>query len=372
MSALPQLRIYAADDVPDPAHEMPNTVRHVFEQHVFPRLVRERASPHSLCDYRGLLKKWEEHTGDPPVSAIDDAAFQLWVDTVLAAHHAKGEDGYGNVQKNMRYLKVILRAAVKQGHLTRLPEAFIAAPASEDADEESGRRRIELDEMSEFYEACECASWPGGPAAPAKWRLLSVLGLTFGPRREDLLGLCWKNIHWAPPCPHPKYRKKISSRHGWLVYLPSKTAKRKPQKLYLPLTEAAGRELRKNHTPGAKGPLFGFPRNDRDLHGTRRMIWRQTGLFPAEAESESERPYDFRDLRYTCSCEWNDLWPGLGEHVTGHAPRGVNARHYDQWLKRLVKFARRLEAFSQSPPRPDPQLRLFPEPTIEDDLGAGI
>ena len=200
-------------------------------------------------------------------------------------------------------------------------------------------RIADLADISAAYEACTAATWPrnrrrslwDGPVE--LWRLLFVLAYNYGPRTQELLGLGWEAIHWEPICPAPGI-SRLEWPHGWLVHLPAKTRRHKPSPLYLPLTETARLHLDALR-PGRKpaGPIFGFPRSKRDLYGTLKSLWRAAGI---------GSPYTFQELRKTCSTAWNDLWPDLGEHVTGHAPRSVNSKHYDAELRRLCIHAPRL------------------------------
>lgn len=345
------LRLYADGDESPRPEEM--RMREAFETFLLPTLKRTCDQPHITQHYTAI-QHWERLTDNPPVSLIDDQKLQSFADALLAWHVEHGKRGRTNTHKNFHYLGFILRACCRRGSSNKrgqpsgrhlIEDLPIAHPPAVDAE----RKRVaQIAEVSAAYEAVpQAATWPrsrgrtlwDGPIE--RWRLLLVLDYNFGPRTEELLKLSWESIHWEPLCPAPEM-SRLEWRFGWLVYTPPKTRKSKPAPLFLPLTECARLHLdamRPSRNP--TGPIFGFPKNKRSLYATLDAIWLAAGV---------AQPYSFQELRKTCSTTWNDLWPGLGKHVVGHAPRGVNSKHYDSDLRRLCRFAPQL-------PQPESMLK---------------
>ena len=342
----PLLRLYSDSDA-QPTQPTQQTRRdemrlsQAFEEFLLPHLTRNRCSPSHIQQYRTVIKQWRELTDDPPVVEIDDECLQNFVDALMAWYEWRGCRGNMTTRKRLDHLRHILRACCRRGYSNKrgqlsgnqlIEDLPLAIPPDADIKK---KRVADLSEIGKGYDACEIARWPQStvfrPAPVALWRLLWVLSYTYGPRTEDLLSLRWDSIHWDSLCPADEIAR-LEWKFGWLVYTPKKTRRHKPTPLRLPLTECARlhlESLRSLRLRRPDGPIFGFPTNKRDLHKQRRAIWRQAGI---------DEGYTFQELRKTCSTTWNDLRPGLGEHVTGHAPRGVNAVHYDTDLRRLCQL----------------------------------
>ena len=332
------LRLYSDDGQASPSEDM--RLREAFAEFLRDKILRTCSKSH-LSRYGTALGHWERLTDDPPVREIDDGCLQDFSDALLQWHHKRGFRGNENTRKILSYVESILRACCRRGDRNKrgqpggnhlIEDMPVVLPPEKDIKK---RRVAPLELIGRAYTACDAARWPRQPfhTPPALWRLLLVLNYNFGPRTEELLGLRWENIHWDPPCTADEI-EGLEWPHGWLVYTPPKTKRYKPQPLHLPLTPCARLHLeRMRPSPEARGPIFGFPRNKRDLHETRKAIWKQAGIANA---------YTFQELRKTCSTTWNDFRPGLGKHVTGHAPRGVNPEHYDTELRRLCRFAPQL------------------------------
>ena len=343
MTALPSLSLYRPDSAP-PLDASTMRLGEAFREFLQPAIAGKCSASH-ISRFGTAIKHWERVTDDPPVAAIDDLCLQEFVDRLLAWHRIRGYRGNENVRKILSYVTAILRACCRRGERNRrgriggkhlIEDLPLADPPANDRRK---KRIADAEEVSKAYEACEVAIWPRSRRRTlwdnpvALWRLLFVLDFYYGPRTEDLLGLCWEDVRWEAECPAAEI-SRLEWPFGWLVYLPAKTRRHKPQALHLPLTECARLHLDALR-PGLAptGPIFAFPVNKRDLHGTRKNIWREAGI---------ETPYTFQELRKTCSVNWSDHWPRLGEHVTGHAARGVNAIYYDAELRRLCRFANQL------------------------------
>lgn len=358
----PTLRLFRGAEAPNDSSGV--TLRDAYLRFVLPRLERQKRRPRTIAGYRTALSHWERFSANPPVELIRTEALEKFLDALLACHQRKGESGHENVRKTRACLgRILAECGRSQGGepplIDSVPHADLPAVDCEQIEESSEtRRRVPIAELGACFEACASASWPAqrvSHTAAEIWRGLLLLATCLGPRRDDLLNLQWGNFSFDVRCPHPKYAEQVSAPHGWLWFLPTKTRAKKPERLLLPLPKCLRSQLERMRRTGAGGRVFALPNSPRRRLQERHTLWRT-----ATGRGDDWKPYTWQELRYTCSCLWNDMWPGLGEHVTGHAPRGVNARHYDENLHRLVEHVDRLRLppeFSRSPgPR---QLRLF-------------
>lgn len=332
------LRIVHADGVRTAAGSTAFTLRlpDVFHKFHLPHLTEGQRADLTISDYRRCCRLWEQLTPNPPVREITLETIKGFRARLLATHQLAGRDGREATKKMLAYVRAILRhcldltdeAGVRLlNHVPRIPMPAI------DPAEQSEPRRADLTEYARAWDACQEVCWPAkSERATWRWRTLLLLGAIYGPRRWDLIEMPWSAVTFDAACPHPHYRKRVQSPCGWLVYTPTKT-KRSKGKLYLPLTPAVAEHLQVVPAEKRAGLIMGFGRAQKRIYDQWKLIWKHARV---------NSPYHFKDLRFSASCDWNDLWPGLGEHVTGHAARGVNARHYDQTLRRLVRFSRQL------------------------------
>lgn len=341
--AAPHLSIFAGDDEGEPSGDV--RLKEAFDQFLRPQLERRKRSPSHIRAFYTILEHWQRLTPDPPVRLIDDALLQQFSDALLVWYQSHEMRGTEAVSKALRYLRSIFRACAERGPgnprgVATGKHVLTYVPIAEPPERSMQRKRIAtLAELGAAYEACQVAKWPKprrrslwAAPAPLLWRVLLVLDYTYGPRTENLLGLEWANIVLDTACPAPD-ASRLHWPHGWLTYVPGKTKRHKPDPLYLPLTECARMHLEELRLRNRTGPIFAFPRNKHALHNTRQRIW---------TEADIADPYTFQEIRKTCSTAWNDLYPLLGEHVTGHAPRSVNQIHYDTAIRRLMTYANKV------------------------------
>lgn len=340
--AAPHLSIFSGDDGPSSGDVR---LKDAFDQFLRPQLERRKRSPSHIRAFETIIGHWQRLTPDPPVGRIDDAMLQQFSDALLAWYQSHEMRGTEAVAKALRYLRSIFRACAERGPgnprgVTGGKHVLAYVPIAEPPERSIQKKRfVPLDDLGAAYEACHVAKWPRPrrrglwvAPAPLLWRVLLVLDYTYGPRTENLLALRWENVILETSCPAPD-ASKMHWPHGWLTYVPAKTKRHKPDPLYLPLTECARLHLEELRLRNRTGPIFAFPKNKHALHETRKRIWSEAGI---------EKPYTFQELRKTCSTTWTDLYPGLGLHVTGHAPRGVNQIHYDTAIRRLMTFANKV------------------------------
>jgi len=312
-------------------------------------------SPATVVTYETALRHWERYSGDPPVVEITDATLDEFASRFLA-------DGAttGNLKKVWTNLRHIFRRLSRReiGNPRGLPhgtQLLEWVPYLEVVADEPPPPRVMTDPetWSRIYRAARIAAHPqrAQQPAPLVWRAAFVVWANYGLRRSDLVALEWdEHVKFDARCPDP--RIDLDNPHGWLVFIPWKTRRKKPQPLMLPLNEITRRHLEAIRGPRSK--VFQLSARPATLHNWRRKIQAVAGI---------EDPYTFKDFRATCNVAWNRLSRGLGEHVLGHAPRGVNQTHYFRALADLVEFAPLLpqpEAFLEfSPADLDQQLRLF-------------
>lgn len=317
---------------PGPEGEEKITLREAFARFLLPRLAGQRAAG-TLEAYETALRHWEKLTPDPDVRDIDDLMLDLFRDSLLADNTAE------TVKKQWRAIRAILRACCPRNsgnkHGRPRAEALLDdVPCFEISGERRPRRKRVAtdDELARMYLAADAAKFPRKKQhSPGDyWRAILVTLPTFGPRRDDCLLLDRREVILSPACPDPDLR--LVNPWGWLSFVPRKTKRTKPDPLILPLTRVvrAHLDLILSGTIGDRV----FPVGD------NRGTWREC-LIRIQEAAGIEKPFTFHDLRTTANIRWHDL-PGshrAGEDVLGHAPRGVNARNYEESVERLCRLA---------------------------------
>ena len=309
-------------------------LRDAWEQLLRPRLQQSGAAAGTLAEYRVCLNRWERHSTDPPVHQLDDQQLADYFERA-------GFRSPATRAKHWRHLRAILRACTARGpgNPRGMPADPLlpVMPAADSPPVQAARtRHLPRDVLGSIYRASAVATWPDFPGVRPEtaWRALWVLLGTYGLRTCELVHLRRESIWRQPECPDPRWAG-ITSPHGWLQFVPRKTRRHKPDPLLLPLTATARVHLDQmlaGPAP-ASGRLLDLPVSLRPLHHWRRTIQHAAGV---------AEPYTFRTLRSYAATAWNTLHAGLGQHVTGHAPRGVHATFYDQQLARLVAMAPQL------------------------------
>lgn len=316
------------------------TLRACYEKHLRPVLADRAEATRSA--YRTTIRRhWEPLTGDPAVGDIDDGVLQAWWAEMRRRDYGDSllRKQYSNVRRILRRLGP--RAPGNPAGLGVI--AFV--PYLEPPPPVRRRKRVAtLDDLDRLYIACGVATWPhDGPLPPPLlWRCLLVLAYNLGPRTGDLLGLPWSAITWSADCPDPDVPRRNAS--GWICFEPQKT-RRKKGELLLPLNATVRRHLQALaavRSPAVYGTLFPHGRPN-DWHLQRRRIAATAGLGGG---------YTFQQLRATCSTAWNRQSYGLGRHVLGHSPRGVNEASYLSAVDLLLDHVEQLRqpaAFRNGP-----------------------
>lgn len=309
-------------------------LRAAYTQFLLPRLKGQRADG-TLEAYETAIKHWENLTPNPDVRDIDDSCLDQFRDSMAAAGH-----GVENVKKQWRSIRAILWACCPRNSSNKngrpKGEALLDdVPCFEisDAGKKKARKRVVPDDvLLRIYEYADAARYPRGKLrTPGDyWRAITVFFATYGPRRDDGLLMDVSAIHWGVDCPDPEIR--LSSPWGWLEYVPEKTKRKKPDPLILPLTQLVRAHLEFLADGTNTGRLFPV--------GMNRGTWREVFNRIQEAAGIPKPYYTFQELRKTANVRWNELpkaWRA-GEDILGHAPRGVNARSYDEAVARLCRL----------------------------------
>lgn len=230
------------------------------------------------------------------------------------------------------------------GKIARVPHIRLAS------EPKRGKRIVSLDELDAWYRACEHATWPEGDASPVRqWRGLLVLGYTTALRTVDAQQLSRDAVTTDQHCPDSDVA--WLSEHGWLCVTPEKT-KRHAREVILPLSACLAGHLAWL-LAGGGSRLFNFGGANKHFSDQWKEITRRAGV----------KPFHFGDLRKTANTAYNQIRPGLGKWVLGHAARGVNETFYLDVMPQIMQGVDKLPlpaAFTELADKPvDRQLRLF-------------
>ncbi|TWU67274.1 hypothetical protein V7x_28480 [Crateriforma conspicua] len=226
-------------------------------------------------------------------------------------------------------------------------------------------KAIPIDTIDAIYRfGCVDMPWPpatDGIGPGARWQCWIVCAYNWAMRTRDLLPLRWSSIHDDPRSLDPDSDNE--SPHGWVCWVPKKTKAVKPDPLILPINATVRAHLESIRTDSE----FVFGRdmarvsNDR-LYG--RADRPGSGLWPLLRDLAAThvdggiRPFEIKALRSTANTAYKRLHPKLGEHVLGHAPRGVNDMFYTQWESDVIDYVAKLpQPPSFTADRPDVTLR---------------
>lgn len=230
------------------------------------------------------------------------------------------------------------------GKIARVPHIRLVTESKR------GKRIVTLDELDAWYRAAEHATWPDGDVAAARqWRALLVLGYTTGLRTIDAKQLDRESITSDQHCPDDDVA--WTCPHGWLYVVPEKT-KRHQREVILPLNECLATHLSWLCSSGSSR-LFSFGAANRHFSDQWKEITRRAKV----------KPFTFGDLRKTANTQYNQIRPGLGKWILGHAPRGVNETFYLDIMPQVLRGVDTLPlptAFTELADKPvDRQMRLF-------------
>jgi integrase len=316
-ATLPHLKLFG-----DPSERVGphSTLREAFEVHVLPRL--DERSPATLVEYWTTLAHWERLTENGPVGWIDREAVkrfrQRLVDETCRHGRRKFQRSSATVNKIMRTLRAMIAPLWPADRHN--PEGRGLVPYCGFPTPLPRQKRLPFvfsrRELSALYLSAEACRPTGGHRRsglhlPILWRTALVLALNTGPRTWDLFALRWEDVRWD------------DFRYGAVFYRARKTAKlQRP-----PLNRVARAHLEHVRRLGLDHDWV-FPgfRKHQAFYAAWRRICAQAGVrAPFEA------------LRKTCSTWHDDLVPGVGAWLTGHAARGVNAEHYQDPTRRVLR-----------------------------------
>jgi integrase len=230
-------------------------------------------------------------------------------------------------------------------------------------DDRDGPQDVTDEQIGRIYAACDVADWPGD-ASVLQWRTYLVILSVMGPRVNDAATLTRENFSFDPAS--PVARSVRTYEHGWLVYRPTKTARKKSAKLIVPLPPVVSAHVRAlaarrgsgqagSGLAGGGGRLFGWP----DARGHRfAATWQR--IVDHAGLPHIER----RHMRATANLRWDRAGGDrqLGRWVLGHAARDVNDQHYMRAEPDLIAAAPQVEVpapFAASPGDAPTQLFLF-------------
>lgn len=380
MSAV--VRLWLPDQPEQEAKPADLTVREAWQRLVETEHRARGLAESTLRDQRTHLRRFEEwwsshRTVHPMARAVDRRDlkdWRIWLQEELSGidplksdlgreDREKLESKARNVNKHVGTLQQILAAAYRDG---LVPMAHSLRPLECDA--VGPKVRLNLDEASALYRACEVARWPHGRRSVLGWRTFFLLECVYGQRTQELYAyepdhepLRWSNLVLDPACPDNDGQDLFEA--GWLCYVPQKQRAKKRAAVILPLSVDARRHLdalRRDNTLDDR--VFAWPRCHKSFRGQWDEI-RNRAAVALKEKTVRIAQLQIKQLRKTAHT-WHKEAGGreIADMVTGHAPRGVSAAHYDVPYGQLIRhFAgmRWPEAFADPLPTSDRQRMLF-------------
>jgi integrase len=376
----------------DPREPIPThpRLRDWYEQTYRPRLVASGRSRDRLNEISQAISRFcwwvnSEHRIMHPV--LNDVTPRRLAEFRLAMQTRQMPDNRGNLRpvsarsanKTLGAIEQVVNAAAETEDLSAVRVRKIDALPQVD------RLVLPDDALARIFAACDGATWParaadGRPTAPAPivWRFIVVMLANYGMRTQDLVAyeshlhpLVWSNVSDSPESPH--HDGQMRSDGGWLVYVPDKTARAKPDPLVLPINAAARHWLDAlaEATPTGRDPdrpIVPVTYCARDFYGQWRALVSAAGVKPKpRLDVTSGRPrltdrqYKLKHLRCTAATRIENHgatlgYPGVGQLVTGHAPDrspgSRNAERSDVFGKHYYSPERALIETLTSIPQP--------------------
>ena len=363
------LKIHSGDAEADPL-QLP--IADFFEQHVAPEMVAKKQAT-KLRQYRCSIARFTEFLANAAnTSSIRGIAEISDLDAVQWQSHEQ-ENGLkaSTINVHWRRIRAVMRRAgpPEKGNPKGLG-LIDRVPYLEPLPLPKPRPKVvSLDTIDAIYRyGCPDMPWPppsDGVSASLRWRCWLVCAYNLAMRTRDLLGLRWDNIHWDPHSLDPDSPNE--SPHGWVEWVPQKTAGKKPDPLVLPLNATVRAHLESIHHDGEYifGSAMGRVSNDK-LYGRDERPgsgeWPRLIDLAATHVKGGIRRFEIRALRATANTAYNRLDRKLGAHILGHAPRGVNDLFYQQWESDVVEYCAQLpqpKSFLKAPAEPFRQHLLF-------------
>lgn len=345
------IRLWVPDDVRQDATQETGseelTVREAWERLVEREHRARGLAESTLRDQRTHLRRWEEwwvnlRLSQPKVRAVGRQElkdWRIWLQQQLSGvdptkadlrreERAKIEGVARNTNKHLATVQQVLSAAYQDG---LVPMAHKLRPL--ECESVGPKVKLSFDEASALYRCCEIARWPLGRKSVLGWRTFFLFECVYGLRTQELFAyesdhepLRWSNLLFAGPCPDNDGQDVCAS--GWLRYVPQKQRAKKRAPVILPLAADARRHLEAMRgTAEDKEPVFAWPRAWKSFS----TQWDAIRTAAAEAvKSPRLKTLQIKQLRKTAH-SWHKEHGGreIADMVTGHAPRGVSAAHYD-------------------------------------------
>lgn len=302
-----------------------STLRQAFEVHVLPRLDERR--PATLVEYWTLLAHWERLTENGPVGWIDREAVKQFRQRLIEETCRRGTKRYrrspATVNKILRTFAALIAPLWPADRFN--PDGKGLVPYFAFPQPLPRQKRLPFvfsrRELSALYLAAEACRPTGGHRRsglhlPLLWRTAMAVALNTGPRTWDLFALRWEDVRWD------------DFRHGAVFYRARKTGKiQRP-----PLNRVARAHLEavRRLELDADQVFPGFRKHKAFYAAWRRICARAGVQAPFEA------------FRKTCSTWHDDVLSGVGAWLTGHSVRGVNAEHYQDPTRRVLRAVYRL------------------------------
>lgn len=286
------------------------------------------------------LKRWEaycNHRSMTPMAELESVTrqvlleYQKWLS-------GKEKLSAANTNKHVEWLQMVLDWAEQAEWIGRAPKRL---DGLEDAPGQASLfdayQRVSWEELDRLYGECGGAIWPSTSQFDRDcWRLIIVLYTVYGMRTRDLVAT--ESYHRSikvgavlrvEACPFN--RGRVSWPHGWLRWVPQKTARKKPLPVIVPLTDEARRHLDLVCGPdrGPEERLINWPLSAHGFYAELRRLMERAKL-----------EFRLMDLRKTCSSWHKDHGcksERLADYITGHSPRSVAQRHYYVPDRRLVR-----------------------------------
>lgn len=375
---------------PPAAQPTINPIAVAFEKLKLPWLIEHQRSRDTIQQYRLSVSRWVKYwefcwekyrTAHPVLAELRTSDFESWRSWLLeigctarTANKAVGDvlsimsrcESVGRDELSCRHVPAVYRLRERRiapklyfRFLTR-PECATLRRTRSPA---VRLQLADLDELSALHRACEHARWPtrlrdGSAASPVvQWQAAIVLFCLYGFRTRELIrlnasdppGLQWSQVSFDRVCPLAE--SHAINAQGWLWYTPAKQAWVKPEPLCLPIAPVARVHLERilpisqRIAPGGGlGPVFNWPLSTDSCYSTWRQI---VGQLQVRRDLATGLVIDrqLKHLRKTCTTWHNHFWPGIGPHVTGHAPRGearISVGHYDNAELAVVEAMRNL------------------------------
>jgi integrase len=306
---------------PDPAKL---TLRECFEAY-YPK---DELAKRSIEKARFDLKRWEKVTSNPPVGKIDEAVLEDFRKALLADHAAASVNG------TRAQIRAILRRVGPAitgnpcglGIIPRIPymkpsKVIRGLP-----------RRIDQEDLSRFYIACEQMQSPkwGGPAA-YWWQAWLVVAYFSGLRKGDVFAIRFADL---------------DLEKGTLLFTARKTAK----PMRLPLHPVIVEHIRRIEQPAREFVFESSIKASGSFYQRWKWICRKAGI---------AEPFTVHDIRRTASSEIERVKPGMASVLLQHAVNDTTHASYlnqtEELAESIVKMRVPL-AFKHGPKQAERQL----------------